>query len=165
MSVVAEPGPVPAGSAPPPPGVFADPVAPKARFQVYVSSSRCFWRLLGRNNRAYARSPQVTVTVEESRELAALAARGALLGTVDLASTNGREWSWVLTYEGLAVARSDGTYGRRVECLASVERFRAVAPTATTTYVRLIPRDLGRPAPGPVAGIVRPRPRSSGTTG
>lgn len=140
----------------------AAPAGPKARFQLYVSSSRCFWRLLGRNNRAYARSPLVTVTVEESRELAGLAARAALLGTVELTSANGREWTWVLSHDGLAVARSDGSYGRRIECLASIERFRAVAPTATTTYVRLVPRDLGRPVvPGsaPMTGVVRPRPR------
>ncbi len=137
-----------AGATPP------DAVAPRARFQVYVSSSSCFWRLLGRNNRAYARSPQPTVGVDESRELAALAARGALLGTVELTSTNGRDWAWVLTYDGLAVARSDGTYGRRVECLAGLERFRAVAPTATTTFVRYIPRDLARPPVDVVRGNI-----------
>ncbi len=138
-------------------------VVPRARFQVYVSPSRCFWRLLGRNNRAYARSADSSGSAEEMRDLALLAARSAAEGNVDLMSARGREWEWALTVDGVTVARSNGAYGRRVECLASVERFRLVAPGAPVTFVRFTNRDAARhTTPTPLARV---RPGSSSHNG
>lgn len=131
-------------------------VVPRARFQVYVSPSRCFWRLLGRNNRAYARSADSSGSAEEMRDLALLAARSAAGGNVDLMSARGREWEWVLTVDGVTVARSNGAYGRRVECLASVERFRIVAQEAPVTFVRFTNRAAARPATPTTLARLRP---------
>ncbi len=151
-----------AASLPDEPEVVVEGKAPtvsRARFQVYVSPTRCFWRLIGRNNRAYARSADLSgafASAEEVRDLALLAARAAADGNVDLVSTRGREWEWSLTVDGVTLARSNGTYGRRVECLASVDRFRLVAPRAPVTFVRFINREAVRIAPS--ASVARFRP-------
>lgn len=108
-----------------------------ARFQLYVGAEGYLWRLLGRNNRACGRSMSTVSTLDEVKAGARLAARAAALGAVDLTSSVGREWSWVLLLDGQPVARSDASYGRRVECVAGVARFRVVAPTAALSDLRM----------------------------
>ncbi len=105
----------------------------RARFQLYNGGDTTFWRLLGGNNWCFGRSATVFASLALAEDAARLVSSVALEGTYDISSDGGRAWSWLLQSAGVQVARSESLYGRRVECMASIKRFRTVVPDASVT--------------------------------
>jgi hypothetical protein len=123
----------------------------ESRFQCYHRDGLVWWRLLGRNNRSIGRSTQGFATLDVAlADAQALAARVA--GTaVEFGSDLGTAWRWVLVLDGVPRATSATSYGRRLECVRAVARFKqtvtvaSIADEPMVLHRRL--RGQTRPAP------------------
>lgn len=108
------------------------------RYQCYSRDGTVWWRLLGSNNRAVARSAQGFADLAAALADVDLFPGRIRAGEVELVNEAGRQWQWVLRCDGLPVAVSPVSYGRRLECVRAVARLERVAGTATVAESPLI---------------------------
>jgi len=131
-----------------------DLTTPQARFLCYYARDGVFWRLIGRNHRPLGRSARCFPDLPEALSAIALVVTHALTATYELTSQSGRSWSWSMQVDDIEWARSEAGYGRRIECLAGVSRFEAMAPCAALCASLLPVRATGPTrfgGPSPVA--------------
>lgn len=124
------------------------------RFQVFVRAERdavepLRWRLLSENGRQLAFSARSFAVLEDAIADAGVAKSSAAAAVVLLTPPTRAGWGWVLEHagdpQGTVVAVSARRFARRVECLESVARFRALAPVAAVGSVAVVFR---HPPPG-----------------
>ncbi len=129
----------------------------RARFQCYTREGRVHWRLLGSNNRALARCAEPFATLQEATADAEAVAALAQEAVIDLVSTTGSQWRWVLRVDGRDRAVAGAPYARRLECVRAVTRFRVCAPAATVVAEPLVTRtgSTGRPRRTPADTLER----------
>jgi hypothetical protein len=94
------------------------------RFQCYRRDGQVWWRLLGRNNRSIGRSIQGFADLESALADAVAVADRAVDAAVEFVSDLGTAWRWVLVVDGDPRATSAAGYGRRLECVRAVARFK-----------------------------------------
>lgn len=124
------------------------------RFQVFVHAQHdaalpLRWRLLSENGRQLAFSARSFARLDEAITDAEFAGSCAATAVVALTPPISAGWGWVLVQPGdplaAAVAVSARRFARRVECLESAARVRALAPVATVGSVAVVFR---HPPPG-----------------
>ena len=118
------------------------------RYQCYSREGSVWWRLLGSNNRAVARSavgfPDLAAALADVERFP----ERIRVGEVELVNEQGRQWQWVLRVDDEAVAVSPVSYGRRLECVRAVARLEAVAGSATVAQAPLVRRHRLQERPG-----------------
>lgn len=117
------------------------------RFQSLCLDGRWTWRLLGSNHRELARGWRTFATREEAVADALAVGRVARTSQMEVSIAADTSWRWVLFADGEPRAASSVHYGRRLECLRAVARFRDCAPVATVAPTPVIRRRQSRSGP------------------
>jgi hypothetical protein len=110
----------------------ADSAAEAAQGTLARSPHWAMWRLLSGNNRELGRSATTFPLVDDAiAAVIQLRAGWHRLESHDVQETQPSQWSWVVTLDDVAVARSTRRYQRLRECRYSLAGFMEGLPIAT----------------------------------